>query len=109
LKKRYTILVGRRHEPALELMMGTAIGLALANSAVLVGLIYLYSRIAMKTKGSYSVGLALFAGLLLMHNLLTIFAYVTMAPLFGSDALPFLSGIGLLEFGGLLVLLKLTL
>lgn len=89
--------------------MGAAIGLALANSLVLIGLIYLYSRIAVKTKATYSVGLAVFAGLLLMHNLLTVFAYVAMAPLFGQDALPFLSGIGALEFGGLLVLLKLTL
>ena len=89
--------------------MGAAVGLALANSAVLVGLIYLYSRIAVKSKATYSVGLAVFAGLLLMHNLLTVFAYVAMAPLFGQDALPFLSGIGALEFGGLLVLLKLTL
>ena len=89
--------------------MGAAIGLALANSAVLVSLIYLYSRIAVKTRATYSVGLAVFAGLLLMHNLLTVFAYAAMAPLFGQDALPFLSGIGALEFVGLLVLLKLTL
>ena len=90
-------------------MMGTAIGFALANSLVLIALIYLYSRIALKTGATYSVGLALFAGLLLLHNLLTVFAYVSMAPLFGEDALPFLSGIGAFEFGGLLVLLKLTL
>jgi uncharacterized membrane protein len=90
-------------------MMGAAVGLALANSLVLIGLIYLYARIAMKTRATYSVGLAVFAGLLLLHNLLTVFAYATMAPLFGTDALPFLSGIGALEFGGLLVLLKLTL
>lgn len=90
-------------------MMDAAIGLALANSAVLIGLIYLYAKIAVKTKGTYSAGLALFAGLLLMHNLLTVFAYAAMTPLFGSEALPFLSGIGALEFGGLLLLLKLTL
>jgi len=89
--------------------MGAAIGLALANSFVLIGLIYLYSRIAVKTRATYSVGLAVFAGLLLMHNLLTVFAYAMMAPFFGQGALPFLSGIGALEFGGLLVLLKLTL
>lgn len=89
--------------------MGAAIGLAFANSLVLIALIYLYARIALKTRATYSVGLALFAGLLLMHNLLTVFAYAAMAPLFGHDALPYLSGIGALEFCGLLVLLKLTL
>jgi hypothetical protein len=90
-------------------MMGAAVGFALANSAILVGLIYLYSKIAAKTRATYPVGLAIFAGLLLLQNLLTVFAYVTMAPLFGEDALPYLSGIGVLELGGLVVLLRLTL
>ncbi len=85
-----------------------AIGLAGANSAILLGLIYLYARIALRSKAAYSIGLAVFGLLLLSHNLLTIFAYLAMAPLFGAEALPFLSGIGALEFGGLLVLLKLT-
>lgn len=89
--------------------MELAAGLAVANSAVLLVLIFMYSKIAVKTKAAFSVGLALFGGLLLVHNLLTIFAYVAMAPLFGLEALPFLSGIGALELGGLLVLLKLTL
>lgn len=93
----------------MELMMGAAIIFAFANSVVLIGLIYLYARIAVKTRATYSVGLAVFAGLLLMNNLLTVFAYAAMAPLFGQDALPFLSGIGALEFAGLLILLKLTL
>jgi hypothetical protein len=90
-------------------MMYLAVGLALANSAILIGLVYLYARIAAKTRAMYSVGLSVFAGLLLMHNLLTVFAYAAMAPFFGVDALPYLSGIGALEFGGLLVLLRLTL
>jgi hypothetical protein len=93
----------------LELMMELAVGLALANSAILLGLMYVYSKIAVRTRAAFPVGLLLFAGLLLIHNLLTIFAYVAMAPLFGEDALPLLSGIGALEFGGLVVLLKLTL
>jgi hypothetical protein len=90
-------------------MMGLAVGLAIANSAILLGLMYLYSRIAARTKAAFSFGLLLFAGLLLLHNLLTVFAYAAMTPLFGADALPLLSGIGALEFGGLVVLLKLTL
>lgn len=90
-------------------LMEVAAGLALANSAILVALMYMYSRIAAKTKAAFSFGLLVFAGLLLLHNLVTLFAYVTMAPLFGSEAIPLLSGMGALEFGGLLVLLKLTL
>ena len=89
--------------------MYAAIGLATANSAILVGLIYLYTRIAIRTRASYSIGLMFFAGLLLLHNLLTALAYGTMSPLFGSEALPYLSAIGGAELAGLLVLLKLTL
>lgn len=93
----------------MEFLMEVAAGLALANSAILLALMYMYSRIAAKTRAGFSFGLLIFAGLLLLHNLVTLFAYVTMAPLFGSEAIPLLSGMGALEFGGLLVLLKLTL
>ena len=89
--------------------MQLAAGLAVANSAILLGLMYMYSKIAFRTKAAFSFGLLLFAGLLLLDNLLTIYAYVAMAPLFGVEALPLLSGMGALEFGGLVVLLKLTL
>jgi len=85
-----------------------AIGLAGINSVVLVFLIFLYGRIALRSRAAYSVGLVFFAGLLLVHNLLTAFAYGTMSPLFGSEALPFLSAIGGAELAGLLVLLKIT-
>lgn len=106
LKKDYTEPALRRR--GMEFLMELAAGLALANSAILIGLMYLYSKIAAKTKAAFSIGLFVFAGLLLLQNLVTVFAYVTMAPLFGAEAMPFLSGIGALELGGLLVLLKFT-
>lgn len=93
----------------MESMMLIAIGLATANSCILLGLVYLYSKIALKTRASYSFGLIIFALLLLSHNLMTIFAYTAMSPLFGADALPFLSAIGALEFAGLGVLFRMTL
>jgi uncharacterized membrane protein len=89
--------------------MYAAIGLASVNSIILVALIYLYARISLRTHASYSMGLVFFAGLLLIHNLLTAFAYGTMSSLFGSDALPYLTSIGGAEFAGLLVLLRITL
>ena len=89
-------------------MMDLAIGLALVNSGILLGLIYLYSRIAIRTRAVYSVGLALFGSFLLLHNLLTVFAYASMAPLFGADAIPYLTAIGAFELAGLIVLFRLT-
>lgn len=89
--------------------MYAAIGLASVNSVILVALIYLYARIASRTKATYSVGLLVFGTLLLLHNLLTVFAYSTMSDLFGAEALPFLSAMGAAELAGLLVLLRITL
>ncbi len=89
--------------------MAVATTLAGLNIAVIAALLYVYGRIALKSRSATSFGLIVFASLLLAHNLLTVFAYVTMAPLFGSEALPFLSGIAVLELGAILVLLKMTL
>jgi len=88
--------------------MYVAIGLASINSAILLGLVYLYTKIFVKSRASYSIGLAFFAGMLLLQNLLTAFAYGTMSPLFGSDALPYLSAIGGTELAGLLMLMRIT-
>lgn len=88
--------------------MYVAIGLASVNSVILAGLIYLYAKITIRTRASYSIGLVIFAALLMFHNLLTAYAYGTMSPLFGPEALPYLSAVGAAELGGLLVLLKIT-
>jgi hypothetical protein len=93
----------------METLMELAIGLASVNSVILLLLIYLYGRIAFRTHAAYSVGLVVFGGFLLVHNLLTAVAYGTMSPLFGSAALPYLSAMGGAEFAGLIVLLKITL
>lgn len=89
--------------------MMLAIGLASVNSIILFALIYLYARIAVRTRATYSIGLVIFGGLLLLHNLLTAVAYGTMSPLFGPDALPYLSAMGGAELAGLIVLLRITL
>jgi hypothetical protein len=92
----------------MEAMMEVAAVLAGANVMVVMGLIYFYGRIALRSGAVYAVGLVIFALLLLSHDLLTVFAYVTMSPLFGAEAMPFLVGISGLELAGLLVLLKMT-
>lgn len=86
-----------------------AICLAAVNAAILLGLIYVYAKIALRTRAAYSYGLIIFASLLLVQNLLTGVAYGTMSPVFGDEALPYLSAIGGAELAGLLVLLRITL
>lgn len=79
------------------------------NAGVLVALLYFYTRIAVKSRAAHSVGMMFFALLLLSNSLLTVYSYSTMAPFFGSEALPYLSVISVLEFFGLAALLKITL
>lgn len=78
------------------------------NSVVLVALVFLYGRIALKSKAVLSFSLIVFAGFLLAQNLLTIFAYGSMAPLFGAQTVPYLSAIAGTQFVALLALLKFT-
>ena len=92
----------------MELMMITAIVFSLLNSALLVVLLYVFARIAIRSHASHSIGLTFFAILLLANSLLTAYGYVAMAPLFAKEALPLLSTISVLEFFGLAVLVKIT-
>jgi hypothetical protein len=85
------------------------VGLSVLNSALLLVLLAIYGKIVIKTRASHAIGLVLFAFLLLMQNLLSIFAYITMNPYFESGVLPYLSAIAALELGSLIVLLIVTL
>lgn len=88
--------------------MESAVGLAALNSAVLVGLLVLYARIALRSRAIYPIGLMVFSILLLAQNLMTVYSYISMTPFFGGAVLPYLFFISLFEFGGLLVLAKVT-
>jgi hypothetical protein len=78
------------------------------NVILLVGLIYLYARIAMKTRAGYSAGLLVFAVLLLLHNVVTLFGYAEMGGLYSNQLHPVLVAITVCEFGALLALLRVT-
>ncbi len=92
----------------MEPMMYVAIIFSALNSALLLVLLYIFARIAIRSRASHSIGLTFFALLLLANSSLTAYSYATMAPFFGAEALPFLSTISVLEFVGLAVLLKIT-
>ena len=90
-------------------MMLLTVMLACVNSALLLILLSLYGKILVKTRARYALGLLIFALLLLAQNLLSVYAFVTMQPFFGEEALPYLSGIAALELAGLVALLGITL
>jgi hypothetical protein len=108
LRKKIKRAARQRISKPLELMMELTILLGVGNSLILAVLLFMYSKIALKTRSAYPGGLVVFAFLLLLQNLLMVFSYALMAPFFGVEALPYLLGTSALEFGSLLVLIKTT-
>ena len=92
----------------MELLILVATLFSTFNVILLIGLIYLYARIVMKTHAGYSAGLLIFAVLLLFHNIVTLFGYTVMGTLYNDQLYPFLVAITVCEFGALLALLKVT-
>ncbi len=88
--------------------MAAAIVFSLLNAALLVVLLYIFARIAFRSHASHSIGLAFFSVLLLANSLMTAYGYAAMAPFFMPEALPLLSVVSVLEFVGLVVLVKIT-
>jgi len=93
----------------MALMMDLAAIFSSLNIVVLTVLLYLYARIAWRSKAVYTTGMLIFASLLLLQNVVTAYSYVAMTPFFGDSVLPYLVIISVLEFGGLLALTRITL
>ncbi len=59
-------------------------------------------------KAVFTLGLIFFAGMLLLHNIITVYAYFAMAPLYNEALLPYFVAIHLAELAGISALLKIT-
>jgi hypothetical protein len=81
---------------------------ATINVILLLGLIYLYSLILIKTRAAYTAGLLIFAMLLLLQNVVTVYGYAEMSAYIGPGFDPLLFGVAVCECGGLLALLRVT-
>jgi len=81
---------------------------SMANMAILVVLLAIYGRIYRKTRATFTIGLMVFAGMLMLHNVIAVYGYFAMAPLYSDDLLPYFVGIHIAELVGLLALLKVT-
>jgi len=93
----------------LDLAMDIATVFSSLNVAILLGLLYMYAKITLRSRALYPVGLVLFATLLLLQNLVTAYSYFVMTPFFGDAVLPYLATISILEFGGLVTLTRVSL
>ncbi|HJS68935.1 MAG TPA: hypothetical protein VJ730_05890 [Nitrososphaera sp.] len=92
----------------MALLMDVSSIVSMANMAILVTLLGVYANIYSKTKATFTVGLMVFAGMLMLHNVIAVYAYFAMAPLYSTDLLPYFVGIHIAELTGLIALLKVT-
>jgi hypothetical protein len=93
----------------LDPLIGANAIVASANIAVLIALLVLYARVYRSSKASFTVGLILFASLLMLHNIIAVYGYFIMEPLYAPALVPYFLAIHVAELGGLLVLLRITL
>src|SRR5438105_15824180 len=80
----------------------------MANMAILIALLTVYANIYRKTRATFTVGLMVFVGMLMLHNGIAVYAYFAMAPLYSHELLPYFVGIHIAELAGLAALLKVT-
>lgn len=88
--------------------MDISAGISLTNVAILIALLTVYIKIYKSSKAIFTLGLIFFAGMLMLHNAIAVYAYFTMAPLYNEALLPYFVVINAAELAGIAVLLKIT-
>ncbi|MDQ5842325.1 MAG: hypothetical protein M3286_02440 [Thermoproteota archaeon] len=92
----------------MALLMDVSSIVSAVNMAILITLLAVYANIYRKTRATFTVGLMVFATMLMLHNVIAIYGYLAMAPLYVDDLLPYFVGIHIAELAGLIALLKVT-
>ena len=92
----------------MTLLMDVSSIVSMVNTVILVVLLAVYANIYRKTGATFTIGLMVFAGMLMLHNIIAIYGYFAMAPLYSDDLLPYFVGIHIAELAGLIALLKVT-
>jgi hypothetical protein len=90
-------------------LMGISAIVGLANIGILIALLIIYLRIYKNTKATFTIGLIFFVCLLMLHNIIAVYAYFAMQQLYAIRLLPYFVGIHIAELAGLSVLLRITL
>ena len=90
-------------------LMETSAGVAVVNVALLITLLTVYAKIYKSTRAVFTVGLMFFAGILMLHNMIAVYAYFAMEPLYAVGLLPYFVMVHIAELAGLAALLKIIL
>ena len=91
------------------MLIDLSAAISIANTILLSVIIVTYIKIYHSTKASFTIGLIFFASMLLLHNIIAVYAYFMMAPLYSEDLLSYFVAIHIAELAGIISLLKITL
>ncbi|MDH3191861.1 MAG: hypothetical protein OEM18_04165 [Nitrosopumilus sp.] len=81
---------------------------SICNMTVLGILICTFGKMYVKTRAQLPLGMIIVSGMLFLHNIISALAYFSMDQLFSHEIFPYLLGVGIAEFVGLLIFLKIT-
>jgi hypothetical protein len=82
--------------------------ISVLNVAVLLTLLVIYIKIYIKSRALFTIGLMFFTVMLMLHNLIAVYAYLVMAPLYPDELLPYFVAIHIAELVGIIALLRVT-
>lgn len=89
--------------------MEISAGVGIANVVLLIALLTVYAQVYKSTRAVFTIGLMFFAGMLMLHNIIAVYAYFAMQPLYAVGLLPYFAVIHIAELAGIAALLKVTL
>jgi hypothetical protein len=89
-------------------LMDVSIYTAVLSAILLAGLIIAYARMYKDTHAQFSLGLAIFALVLFVQNILAVYSFITMSNLIGDPLPAYLLGTNIAEVLGIAVLFKTT-
>jgi len=92
----------------MSLLMNASTVVSVLNVAVLLILFVIYAKIYVKSRAVFTIGLMFFTVMLMLHNLIAVYAYLVMAPLYPDELLPYFVAIHLAELVGIVALLRVT-
>jgi hypothetical protein len=90
-------------------LMDTSAIVGMANIGILIALLVIYLRVYKNTKATFTLGLIFFVCLLMLHNIIAVYAYFAMEQLYAMALMSYFVGIHIAELAGLSVLLRITL
>jgi hypothetical protein len=93
----------------MEPLMTISAIVGLANIGILVALLSIYAKIYNNTKARFTIGLIFFVALLIVQNIIAVYAYFAMESLYSEGLLSYFMAIHIAELAGVSALLKVTL